>query len=279
MDDKPNPSTNEEDIVTEAWRTYLTTGKLIKGYQQAWFEHPFYRPLFRALPKDPRCQICYIPFEGVGGMLARRMLNVFPSRLNPSMCNLCEKFAERYLGGVELEVSILFADIRGSTPLAEKMETLEFSHLIHRFYNAATRPLYSQNALIEKFVGDGLTAFFVPAFSGPRHARSAIEAGKGILRATGHMNGQKPWIPVGVGIHTGAAYIGSLRIEGGHTDISILGDAVNTAARLCSQANAGEILVSRSAQNLSGLTLDHHELRRLALKGKQETVEAWIIKT
>jgi adenylate cyclase len=252
MEDKPKPIRSREDITTQAWRSYLTTGKLLKGHRQVWFEHPFYRPIFRALPKDPRCQICYIPFEGVGGLLARRVLNVFPSRLNPSMCDLCEKFAERFLGGVELEVSILFADIRGSTPLAEKMETFEFSQLIRRFYNAATRPLYLKNALIEKFVGDGLTAFFVPAFSGPNHARAAIEAGKGILQATGHVNGQKPWIPVGVGVNTGVAYIGSMKMEGGRTDITILGDTVNTAARLCSQANAGEILVAAAHKTCPG---------------------------
>ena len=124
------------------------------------------------------------------------------------MCDVCERFAKRFPGGTELEVSILFADIRGSTPLAESMEAREYSELIHRFYLAGTRALYSNNALIEKFVGDGLAAFFAPAFAGPNHALTAIKAGKDVLRATGHGTGETPWIPVGVGVNTGVAYIG-----------------------------------------------------------------------
>ena len=269
----------EEDFATHAWRTYLTTGRMVKGLHQAWFEYPFFRPFFRALPADPRCQICYIPFNGVGGFLSRRLLDVKPSQLNPHMCNYCERFAERFLGGVEMEVSILFADIRNSTPLAEELGNFAYSRLIRRFYEAATRPLYSNNALIEKFIGDGLTAFFVPAFAGPNHAQAAIEAGKGVLRATGHLKGQRPWIPVGVGVNTGVAYIGSMKMEGGRTDITILGDVVNTAARLCSQAGAGEILISRDTRLASGLPFQGHETRTLALKGKQEPVEAWVWKS
>jgi len=273
-----NEKHSHDEFVTEAWRTYLTTGKGAKGVHQVWFEHPFFRPFFRALPAEPRCQICYIPFEGVGGFISKRLLDVKPSQLNPHMCNVCERFAEKHLGGVEMEVSILFADIRGSTPLAEKMGTREYSELIRRFYNAATKPLYSNNALIEKFIGDGLTAFFVPAFAGSNHAQAAIEAGKGILRATGNIAGQTPWIPVGVGVNTGTAYIGSMKMEGGRTDITILGDTVNTTARLCSQAAAGELIVSRNAQVASGLSFEEHEMRTLSLKGKQRSVDAWVLR-
>jgi len=278
MDDKSRGQHQHDDLATEAWRTYLTTGKLLKGIPQVWFERPFFRPLFRALPTEPRCQICYIPFNGVGGFISKRLLDVKPSQLNPHMCNYCERFAENFLGGVEMEVSILFADVRGSTSLAEKMPVVEYSQLIRRFYNAATKPLYSHNALIEKFVGDGLTAFFVPAFAGPNHAQVAIDAGKGILRATGHGEGKTPWIPVGVGVNTGIAYIGSMKMEGGRTDITILGDTVNTTARLCSQAAAGELLVGNNAMELSGLSAHGHELRTLSLKGKQESVDAWAVR-
>jgi len=199
--------------------------------------------------------------------------------MNPHMCDLCERFAERFPGGTELEISILFSDIRGSTPLAEKMENREFSALIHRFYMAGTKALYSNYALIEKFVGDGLTAFFAPAFAGPNHALAAIKAGIEILRVTGHGKGKTPWIPVGVGINTGIAYIGSMKMEGGRTDITILGDVVNTTARLCSQAAAGELLVGERAMEMSGLSEAEYELRQLSLKGKQEIVDAWVIKT
>jgi len=278
MDKESGPKPEQERLVSEVWQTYLTTGANVKGMKLPWYERPIFKPIFRALPASPRCHICYIPFHGVGGFIAKRFLDVKPSPMNPHMCDTCERFAERYPGGAEVEVSILFADIRGSTPLAEKMGRKEYSELIHRFYRSGTKPLYSNYAMIEKFMGDGLTAFFAPAFAGPNHAMTAIKAGKEILRATGHGTGKTPWIPVGIGVNTGIAYIGSVKMEGGRTDITILGDVVNTTARLCSEAAAGELLIGAGAMEMSGLSQKDHESRTLTLKGKQETVEAWVEK-
>ncbi|MDX1438033.1 MAG: adenylate/guanylate cyclase domain-containing protein [Anaerolineales bacterium] len=277
MHENEHPDTEFSDLNSEVWRTYLTTGGTLKGMQLPWFEHPLFKPFFRALPSDPRCQICYIPFNGVGGFISKRLLDVKPSGMNPHMCDVCERFAERFPGGAELEVSILFADIRGSTSLAEELGTQEFSQLINRFYLAGTKALYSNNALIEKFAGDSLAAFFAPAFAGPNHAQTAIKAGRDILHATGNEPGKRPWVPIGVGVDTGVAYIGSMKMEGGRTDISILGDAVNTTARLSSEAAAGELLVGKNAMEMSGLSPERHEMRRLMLKGKQDAVDAWVV--
>lgn len=242
-----------------------------------WFEHPAFKPIFRALPAEPRCQMCYIPFAGVGGFISKRLLNVKPSPMNPHICDVCERFAQRYPGGTELEVSILFADIRGSTPLAEKMANRPFSELIQQFYVAGTKALYANNALIEKFDGDGLAAFFAPAFAGPNHALTAINAGKEILRATGHSVGKTPWVPVGVGVNTGVAFIGSMKVEGGRTDIAILGDVVNTTARLSDQAAAGELLIGPRTMEMSGLSSEDHQSKELSLKGKEEPVQVWSV--
>ena len=270
--------TSDSVTSSEVWHTYLTTGAAVKGMQLKWFEHPFFKPIFRLMPSEPRCHICYIPFQGIGGAISKRLLNVKPSNMNPNICDQCERFAERFIGGTELEISILFADIRGSTQIAERMEPREFSELIHRFYIAGTKALYSNNAMIDKFIGDGLTAFFAPAFGGPNHALAAINAGKDILYATGYGEGKSPWVSIGVGVNTGVAYIGSMKMDGGRTDITILGDVVNTTARLCSQAAAGEMLVGERAINMSGLPAGGFETRKLSLKGKQDVVEAWVIK-
>jgi adenylate cyclase len=279
MEEKPVPESAEDKIISEVWHTYLTSGAKVRGMHLPWFEHPALKPVFRALPAEPRCQMCYIPFNGIGGFISKRLLAVKPSPMNPHICDVCERFAARFPGGTELEVSILFADIRGSTPLAERMENRAFSELIQRFYVAGTKALYSNNALIEKFDGDGLNAFFAPAFAGPNHALTAINAGKEILRATGHGEGKTPWVPVGVGVNTGVAFIGALKVEGGRTDITILGDAVNTTARLSSQAGTGELLVGERTMEMSELSMEEHESRDLPLKGKEEPVKAWSINT
>ena len=193
------------------------------------------------------------------------------------MCNVCERFAKRFRGGTELEISMLFADIRGSTSLAEGIRPIEFSQQINRFYRAATNVLFDSNAFVEKLIGDEVSGFYVPGFSGPDHARVAVEAAKKILEATGHRNPSGPWIPVGIGVHTGVAYVGTVEAAEGFSDISILGDAVNTTARLTSQANPGEVVISEATRTAAGLEPTGMQSRQFNLKGKSETVEAWVL--
>lgn len=251
-------------MVEDLWRTYLTTGKFERERRQ--------RHLFRWLPGTPRCKNCYAPFGGAGGTVVRLLYGKQPSNLNPQLCNVCEQFARRYQGGAEIELSLLFADVRGSTNLAEGMSPLDYSRLINRFYNAATHVLVRSDALIDKIVGDQVVAMFVPGFAGPRHARRALEAAQEILRATGHARPEGPWIPLGAGVHTGTAFVGSVGTEGGTSDITVLGDAANTTARLASAARQGEVLISDAAYTAAGLHLGQLERRHLQLKGKTEPV-------
>lgn len=273
----PNNKQDKAEFVEELWRSYLTTGEPPDYRKVHGYRFQDLRRVMKWLPSDPRCFVCDAPFEGIGGKAVRLLLNRRPSSLNPRMCNLCELFAEEYQGGAEIELSMVFADVRGSTPLAESMSSAEFSHLLNRFYNAATEVLVESNALIEKMIGDEVTGLFVPGFAGPDHARVAIEAAQAVLRATGHTDSEGPWIPVGVGVHTGRAYVGSVGEKGGLVEITALGDAVNLAARLASMAAQGEVLVSQDALRAAGMRPDGFENRALQLKGKSETVNTYVI--
>jgi adenylate cyclase len=268
----------DQKTIEQVWHTYLTTGNYMRYLGPLIYRD--FRTLMRWLPKNPRCRICNTPFSGVGGSLVKVALGREPSVLNPSMCNICEKFAREYRGGAEVEISMLFADVRGSTTLAEGMAPVEFSHLIDRFYRAVTDILIESNAWIEKLIGDEVTGLFIPGFAGPQHARLAVEAAQAILQATGHGRPEGPWIPVGVGVHTGTAYVGAVGKEGGMTDITALGDAVNTAARLASNAGPGEILVSEQAWNAASLGsgAEGAEARQLQLKGRSEPVEVRVLR-
>jgi adenylate cyclase len=197
--------------------------------------------------------------------------------MNPMLCNTCEEFAKRYHGGAEIELSLLFADVRGSTNLAETMSALEFSKLINRFYNAASHVMVHSDALIDKIIGDQAAGIYVPGFAGPEHARRALEAAQEILRATGHTHGGSPWIPLGVGVHTGTAFVGAVGSAGGTSDITVLGDAANTAARLASSAGQGEILISEAAYSAAGLDFGELEVRNLELKGKSQPVRVHVL--
>jgi class 3 adenylate cyclase len=90
------------------------------------------------------------------------------------------------------------------------------------------------------------------------------------------VHGEKPWIPLGVGVHTGIAFVGSVRSEGGISDITVLGDAANTTARLASSALTGEILVSDEAYSAAGMDLGQTERRSLVLKGKSQPVSVHV---
>jgi adenylate cyclase len=268
----------EQDPEIEAvWREYLTTGGIPKHYHQPWHEHKFLRPLVRHLPNNPRCRICYYPFEGIGGWLSKTLIGLEPSKMNPQVCNVCERFANRFQGGTELEVSMLFADVRGSTSLAEGIRPAEFSQQINRFYKAATNVLFDTNAFVEKLIGDEVVGFYVPGFAGAHHAHVAVEAAKKILEATGHKDPSGPWIPVGIGVHTGIAYVGSVEVAEGMSDIALLGDAVNTTARLASQAGPGEVVISEATRVAADLEPQGMQSRQFSLKGKSEVVDAWVL--
>ena len=245
----------------EFWRNYLTHGSPIE--RQA-------RRLFKRIPREPRCQICAAPFAGFGAPLMR-IIGKRPSRQTPKMCDSCFAFVAKHHGGAEIEVSLLFADVRGSTTLAEGMTPAQFRDLMSRFYSTATKVVFDHDGSVDKFVGDELVAMFYPLLTGERHAARAVEAATALLKATGHEEADGPWVPIGAGVHTGPAWVGSVG-EGPRTELTVLGDNVNIAARLATAAQGGEVLVTTEAATAAGLdpTL---ERRRLELKGKQELTE------
>lgn len=256
--------------IERMWRTYLTTGEFAKETRQ--------RQFFRLLPGHPRCKNCYAPFSGAGGQVVKLLYGKRPANMNPQMCNVCEVFASEYQGGAEIELTMLFVDVRGSTTLAEQMSPMEYSQLINRFYTVATRIMVWTDALIDKIIGDQAAGMYVPGFAGSDHAQKALQAAQEIMKATGHDTSDGPWISLGAGVHTGVAFVGSLGSDEGTSDITVLGDAANTAARLSSRANIGEILVSTTASSAGRLDTSNLEQRNLEIKGKSEKVSVSVLK-
>jgi adenylate cyclase len=195
-----------------------------------------------------------------------RAMGKRPADKNPAVCNSCFAFIEKHHGGAEIEGSYLFADIRGSTTMAERMRPADFRALIDRFFAVASEAVFANDGGVDKFVGDEITAMFFPLMSGPRHTRHAVEAATAILRATGHGDREGPWVPVGAGVTTGLAWVGAVGDEK-KTDLTALGDVVNIAARLATAARAGEVLVTVEAAAAAGLDASL-PTRELALKGK-----------
>jgi adenylate cyclase len=225
------------------------------------------RRIFRMLPHDPRCRFCNAPFRGVGGSIVRAVFGKHQSVLNPRFCNMCDEAMRQFPGGAEVEMSMLFADIRGATALSEKMSPTEFSQLINRFYTASTKLIIEEDGLVEKLAGDSMAAFWGAGFAGPDYVRRTIKVAQNLLRI---MERQK--IPVGIGVHTGVAYFGAMGAAEGLTEMSAIGDEVNLAARLASKAATGEIIVSEQALKEAGIDGGALESRSLELKGISEPV-------
>ena len=250
----------------EEWYKMLTEGEPVPRH---WYH------LFGLLPSDPRCKMCGSPFKGWGGYIMH-LFGRDQSRYNPRFCVKCQVW--EHPGGAEVTLTMLFADVRGSTTLAEKMSAREFSQLINRFYTVATRVLIQTDALVDRLMGDEAIGLYIPGFAGPEHPRKAIEAAQELLRLTGHQNKNGPWLPVGIGVHTGLAYVGVVGDEESPADFTALGDHVNITARLASGAGAGEILISDAAYSSAKLKFENVEHRQMELKGKIESVGVHVLR-
>jgi adenylate cyclase len=255
--------------VNEMWQKNLTEGNIRLRH---------YRHYYAKVPSNPRCVNCHRPFAGIGGAFFRVFKGVRKSEKNPRYCVGFHSFTTNFPGGAEIELTLLFVDVRGSTPLAETMDAAAFSHLMNRFYEATIKVLVQADAFIDKLVGDEVTALFIPGFAGPEHARRAVEAGQDLLRVTGHAHPDGPWVPVGVGVHTGIAWVGSIAgASGSAADFTALGDNVNIAARLASNAGMGEVLISEDTYEAARIKREGLEKRELELKGKSESTTVRVL--
>jgi adenylate cyclase len=233
------------------------------------------RRFWRAIPSGPRCKMCTGPFGPPGGPI-RRLFGLGPWPGNPKYCSGCFKYLYRRREGAEMECSLLFADIRGSTQLAETVRAGEFRRIMDRFYATAAEVLIDHEAIVDKFVGDEVIGIFVPALTEGNHARQAIDAALELLRATGHET-DAPWAPIGIGINTGEAFVGVVGTAE-HIEFTALGDNVNVTARLASAAGKGEILITDATVDAARLdATEALERRSLDLRGKTESTDVVVL--
>jgi adenylate cyclase len=249
-------------IPEEQWDKLLTEGHgpLVRA-----------RRVFRYLPSAPRCKVCNNPFGGpIGHVFAAAGFR--PSRKNPNLCSRCCDALPP--GGAEVDVAVLFADVRGSTALGRRRVAADFAALLNRFYVAATQTLLRQDAVIDKLIGDEVMAFFVRGISGPQYRQRAVLAGMELLKAVGYGSHEGPWLQLGVAVNAGVAYVGN--VGGAVVDFTTLGDPVNVSARMQQHAVGGELLVASGvADELMGMT----PRRRLNLRGHDQPIDAFVLGT
>lgn len=229
---------------------------LVEGHRPTLISHR----LFRLVPSAPRCKMCHNPFGGLGGKFFAAM-GFKPSRKNPTLCSKCCDSLP--VGGANVDVAILFADVRGSTSLGEQTPPEEFARRMNRFYAIATEVLVAHDAIVDKLIGDEVMALFLPGVAGPAYRRKAAKAAIALLQAEE--------LPLGAGVNAGVAYVGNVgdRV----VDFTALGDVVNAGARLASLAASGELLVSEDVYAEIAGDFPDAPKRSVTVRGKEEAID------
>lgn len=261
---------DEQSYVQEEGNAELWTTIFRDGHPDLTKQHRFHK----LLPRDPRCRLCLVPFDGMGGWYMRRKGKGRSSR-NGHYCAACDGFLEAFPGGAEVEMSVLFVDIRNSTAYTDGAAPADVSGRVNRFLDTAVRSLTDHDGFIMAFYGDCVVAVWPPGFVGPDHAGKAIGAAQALVANPSFRRGANAGIPIGIGVHTGPVFISTVAAaQGLFRDVSIFGKSVNVAARLAGAAKPHTALVSAAAAAHAGSAFDAGGPETLCLKGLADPVEA-----
>jgi adenylate cyclase len=175
-------------------------------------------------------------------------------------------------GGVRQTISVLFADLRGFTTLAEVTPPEAVVELLNRFFTLMSEVIFRHGGTLDKYVGDGVMALFGAPYATERDPVKAVRAAIDIQRAVVALNDQRaaagePTIGVGVGINTGTAIVGFIGSDT-RLDYTAIGDTVNTAARLEHLAQAGQIIISEHTMQALDASVNYRTLDAVHVKGR-----------
>jgi adenylate cyclase len=219
-----------------------------------------------------RCKVCRTPIRGVLGLFSR-LKGITVYRKNPQLCTRCERMD--FPPGLRA-VSVLFVDIRGYTPLAERLGPSALTKLLNRYYAATCEVIFRHDAVIE-FAGDAVMAIFNAPIPRQDHERAALAAALEIQKAVRELH--LPELQVGVGVNAGEGTVG-LMVKGDVKDFTVVGDVVNVAARLQAKAQAGEIIACDTVVEKGRDLIPGSygvEKASLELKGKEGLCPAYIL--
>ena len=180
------------------------------------------------------------------------------------------------LGGVNQTITVLFADIRGFTRISEHAKPERVVHLLNMYFSQMTEIIFSYGGTLDKYIGDGLMALFGAPTATPMDASNALNAAVDMQRRIIDINVELisegfQEIGVGIGLHTGEAtvgYIGSDR----RSEYTAIGDTVNLASRLESNAKGGQILLSDSTVRAATTTYELAPRDAITVKNRVQPV-------
>ncbi len=186
--------------------------------------------------------------------------------------------------GIEREVTLLFADIRGFTNLSEGLKAPTVVSLLNEIFQIASDHILEQGGTIDKYMGDSVMAYFGAPVTQTDHSLRAVTAAVDILEAVNERNiairsdagGARLAVNLGIGVHTGVVVVGNIGSDR-RTDFTAVGDAVNVAQRLEKLAKGGEILVSEAVWRRVRGSIEMRFEGERQLSGRQEPIHVYSI--
>lgn len=214
----------------------------------------------------------------------KRVTDVFGKYMEPRLVDKLLKGGEEALGlgGVRRHISVLFVDIRGFTPMSENLEPEQVVKILNEYLNLCAEAIFKYDGTLDKYIGDATMALFGAPLETPDHAFKAVQTAyymqKGSETLSQHLlEKYGRTVSFGVGVNTGYAIVGNIGASH-RLDYTAIGDAVNTAARLESNAKPGQILISAATYALVKDRVDVHPLGEISVKGKAKTIEVYELK-
>ncbi|HMD40365.1 MAG TPA: adenylate/guanylate cyclase domain-containing protein [Candidatus Acidoferrum sp.] len=195
--------------------------------------------------------------------------------LSPAISKkIAAEAADIRLGGESQRMTLLFADVRGFTTMAEKMKPREAVEVLNDFFTRMTNVIFEHEGSLDKYLGDGLMALFGAPLALQNDAEAAVRAAVSMQKSLAVLNsisGKAP-LNIGIGIHTGEAIVGYLGTEH-RMDYTAIGDTVNVASRLTSQAGPGQIVISATTYAQIQRGIPCCPLSAMKLKGRDEPID------
>ncbi|MGH7516298.1 MAG: adenylate/guanylate cyclase domain-containing protein [Gemmatimonadales bacterium] len=186
------------------------------------------------------------------------------------------------LGGERRPMTVLFADIRNFTAMAERMEPDAIAALLTDYFTEMVDVIFEHGGTLDKFIGDALMALWGAPVAHPDDPHRAYQAAVAMQQTVEGLNQRwraagRPTIAVGIGINHGEVFVGNI---GSHRrlEYTVIGDAVNVAQRLCGEAGPGDILVSEDFRRAMTTPVDAEHLPGTGLRGKTQTVEVFRVR-
>jgi len=183
------------------------------------------------------------------------------------------------IGGTRKNVTLMFVDIRGFTPLSEKVEPEEIIQVLNEYLDLCTRAVFKHSGTLDKFIGDGVMSIFGAPNNLPNHpelaVRAALEMHKGSAELASKLTKKYGYaVSFGIGINSGDAVIGNIGSQS-RLDYTAIGDTVNMAARLESNAKPGQILISQATYEQVKECFEIMPLGDIKVKGKEHPVPVY----